>query len=83
MLQQLYTGWSGEGRAFPVQQMMGNGHLSWHDGHRAPSHSIPVPERAPRGAGANIGRAASSHGRGGPVGVWRREEDGEGFLFKR
>lgn len=33
-LRQLHPGWSGEGCASAVQQMMGDGHLPWHDGRR-------------------------------------------------
>lgn len=49
---------------------------------RAPSHSIPITERTPWGVGVHHREGNLLWRLGGPVGVRRRGEDGEGFLFK-
>ena len=58
---QLHPGWSCEGCASAMRQVMGNGHLPWHDGHRGrlcpgilPQHPRPR-EGTPGSGGAASG----------------------------
>lgn len=74
----LYPGWSSQVCASSMS-ITGTG------ASQAPSHSLPIPERTSQEVGGSIKRGTSSCGRGWgePVGVLRRGEDREGFLFKR